>query len=195
MKNAALVLLLAILVAGCAEQQPPQPVVTPTVTPLVTPSETDQDLRELPPSPQWKPGDPVREMGDLRQSLVTPAVFEGDLRTLWPANAPCSADAQPPDARYDRAANRWLASRRAPGSHFCVALTRSGDPVNGGWYVYDFSLPIDRAGAALEISENAYLFAMDLGGTRMVFAFERLRMLEGAPTVYTRMPPGATGPP
>ena len=40
----------------------------PTVRAPVTPGTTNQDLRRLPRSPTWKPGDPVREVPDLRRS-------------------------------------------------------------------------------------------------------------------------------
>jgi len=184
MKNAAPALLLGILVVSCAPRQ------QPAVTPPVTPSESDQDLRELPQSPQWKPGDPVREMPDLRESPDVHA-FE----SLWSPSSPCRTGASPLSVLEDAAAKRRLLSRWAPGNHFCIAISRTADPVTGGWYLYEFSLPLDGAGSALEIAENAYVLRIDLGGARAVFAFDRMRMLEGAPAAYTRMPPGATGPP
>jgi hypothetical protein len=45
-----------------APQQPP--IVRAPVTPGVMP----KDLRNLPPSELWKPGDPIRNMPDLKES-------------------------------------------------------------------------------------------------------------------------------
>jgi hypothetical protein len=94
--RAALALLLAAgalaspLRAG--EQQPPQP----TVQPPVPPKETGKDLRKLPPSETPKPGEPVREVPDLKRTEMpskrgptVPEVLTSDLRRLpsltpWP---------------------------------------------------------------------------------------------------------------
>ena len=93
---AALGLLLAngsaasSLIVG--RPQPPQP----TVQPPVTPKETGKDLRKLPPSEPPKPGEPVREVPDLKRTEIpskrgpaVPEVLAGDLRRLpalepWP---------------------------------------------------------------------------------------------------------------
>ena len=214
------VALAVLLAAGAVAAQ--QPIVTPPVTP----SETDQDLRKLPRSQPWKPGDPVREVPDLRQSepgrtrrvtagsltfiaadgtfaienaqgiaLAGPVAFE----SLW-REGRCSTPAtQALAILRDEPAQRWLLGRWAPltpgsGFHYCVALSRTSDPVSGGWFLYDFALPMYRADASIEITHDAYALAIGLGGAQTVFAFDRTRMLEGAPAAHTRMPSPHDGP-
>ena len=243
-------LALAIVIGTTAllaqEKKPDQP----TVTPPVTPSETNQDLRKLPPAQPWKPGEPVREVPDLKQSppetaatsqAVAPLIFNADLHTLpvapqrpfakktragsltvstdegtfdiaegsksigrfrfqalWP-QGPCSSDGSPLTARHDASANRWLLARwaaPAPNSafHYCVAISRTADPVRGGWFLYDFRLPMYAASSSLEILPGQYLVVINLGGPQAAFAFERVRMLEGAPATVARTLPARDSP-
>ncbi|HYX25216.1 MAG TPA: hypothetical protein VFC23_13765, partial [Thermoanaerobaculia bacterium] len=101
--------------------------------------------------------------------------------------------------RYDRWAGRWLLSRWATpasgsGFHLCVGLSRTADPVAGGWYLYDLVLPMYRAGTALEPGAKAYSLVIAVGGARTVFTFDRNRMLAGAPVALTPTPPGKQPP-
>ena len=216
LSRTALALLFATRLAA-QETTTQQPVVTPPVTP----SETDLDLRKLPRSGPWKPGDPVREVPDLLQSepgrtrrvtagsltliasgstfavqstrgadLAGPVAFE----SLWREGRCALPSAHTLSVLYDESARRWLLARWAsltPGSafHYCIAVSRTSDPVAGGWLLYDFALPMYRADVSLEKTANLYSLSIGLGGAQTVFAFDRARMLEGAPAAYTRMPP------
>ncbi|HEV7240122.1 MAG TPA: hypothetical protein VGQ36_12860 [Thermoanaerobaculia bacterium] len=212
----AIVLLFATNLLIAQERKPAQP----NVTPPITPKESDQDLRKLPLSKPWKPGDPVREMPDLRQSGSEPRRVTGGPHTLivvngtftvqstrnvdpegpfafeslWTEDRCAASSTQELRVLYDERAKRWLLGRwasLAPDSafHYCVALSRTSDPVSGGWFLYDYPLPMYRAGSSIDATGDIYSLAIDLGGARVVFAFDRSRMLEGAPAAYTRMPP------
>ena len=258
--RSALVLLLAAGVLATPRITLAQQPSPPSVQPPVPPRETGQDLRRLPPSEPPKPGEPVREVPDLKRTEsvsahgpVKPEALAGDLRRL-PALAPWPRDAsvrivrpegsatggralhvmdgafavheaagarlagpfafeslwresaacregsdQLLTVRYERA-GRWLLSRWArpvPGSsfHLCVALTRTSDPVAGGWYLYDLPLPMYRAGAVLEPGAKAYSLVIDVGGAQVRFDFDRARMLAGAPVELIRTLPDGQRPP
>lgn len=111
--------------------------------------------------------------------------------SLWPAGAePCVVDVErPPVVQVDRAGERWLISRwfqpspdrRLP---LCVAVSRTADPVTGGWWLYDFALPIERE-APLEISGDGYRIASGDGARRLLISLDRAAMLAGKPSGFT----------
>jgi hypothetical protein len=177
------------------------------------------ELRRLPALAAWPPGETartVRPEGPVAGRFVFQAAdgafavqqVSGGPRTgpiafesLWRDSGACrEGSGQPLAVRYDRWAGRWLLSRwasPAPGSafHLCAALSRTSDPVAGGWYLYDLLLPMYRAGTALEPEANAYSLVIELGGARVPFLFDRARMLAGAPVELTRTPPAQRRPP
>ena len=99
-----------------------------------------------------------------------------------------------PIVRYDHLADRWLISQFAlpgPDLHQCVAISRTGDPVAGGWFLYDFPT-IDTASGAFVFPDypkigvwpDAYYMGTQRGfpnGGLDVWAFDRDRMLAGLP--------------
>ena len=99
-----------------------------------------------------------------------------------------------PIVRYDHLADRWLVSQFAlpgPDLHQCVAISRTGDPVAGGWFLYDFPT-IDTASGAFVFPDypkigvwpDAYYMGTQRGfpnGGLDVWAFDRDRMLAGLP--------------
>jgi hypothetical protein len=66
-----------------------------------------------------------------------------------------------------------------------MAISRSLDPVTGGWWLYDFALPIDQNRAPLELSDDAYRLSGQAGGKRVQIVFDRGAMLAGKPTGFT----------
>ena len=177
----------------------------------VAPEVLATDLREFPglaPLPQGAPMRIFRPEAASREALhvadgafavhkASGARLAGPLafESLWRNAGACrTGSGEALTVRYDQTANRWLLSRWAPPSagsafHLCVALSRSADPVAGGWYLYDFLLPIYRAGAGMEPGPKSYLLTLDLGGPQAVFAFDRDRILEGAPVEPDRVLP------
>src|SRR5829696_8241750 len=98
-----------------------------------------------------------------------------------------------PIVRYDHLADRWLISQFAlpgPDLHECIAISRTGDPVAGGWFLYDFP-SIDASGAfvfpdypKIGVWHDAYYMGSQRGfptGGLDVRAFDRQRMLAGLP--------------
>ena len=99
-----------------------------------------------------------------------------------------------PIVRYDHLADRWLISQFAlpgPDLHECIAISRTGDPVAGGWFLYDFPT-IDTATGGFVFPDypkigvwpDAYYMGSQRGfpnGGLDVWAFDRQRMLAGQP--------------
>ena len=111
-------------------------------------------------------------------------------RALWPATAPCGTVTGGGDqARYDHFAKRWVISRYADppnaSPRLCVAVSRTADPITGGWNLYDFTTDGVYPGAPkLALSVNGYAMAtfrgtVDAGSD--VWMFERTKMLAGIP--------------
>ena len=126
----------------------------------------------------------------LTQAIPLPALFA-------PLNTPCSTsiDGQP-NVVYDPLADRWLISQFAlPGGNQgffeCIAVSRSPDPVGGGWFLYAFPTTDGTTGnpvfpdyPKIAVWPDAYYMGTQRGfpgGGLDVWAYERDRMLVGAP--------------
>jgi hypothetical protein len=100
-----------------------------------------------------------------------------------------------PVVRYDHLADRWLISQfalpgGAQGLHECIAISRTPDPVSGGWFLYDFPTieastgnPVFPDYPKIGVWPDAYYMGTQRGfpnGGLDVWAFERNKMLVGA---------------
>lgn len=112
--------------------------------------------------------------------------------SLWPAGSePCGVDVESaPTIQLDRPAGRWLISRvfqpTADGKlPVCIALSRTADPVTGGWLLYDFALPISRSDGRLDLLNETYRLSGESGANRVHVALDRNAMLAGKPSGFT----------
>ena len=112
--------------------------------------------------------------------------------SLWSAAPePCGVDVESaPLIQIDRAAGRWLISRSfqptADGKiPVCLAISRTADPVTGGWLLYDFALPVSRSDGRLDVSQETYRLTAESGAKRGHVAFDRNAMLAGKPSGFT----------
>ncbi len=271
--------LLALSVVGLpagASDEEPLVIRGAEHGPPVTPFIVDVDVRDLPPPPPWRPGDPIRSIPmrfypppgtvpvpttkpgpdpllDL-QSAELPAAeetlsvelsaptrnFEGQgftsvnppdtvgdigpshyiqminsaggaLVKIWDKAEPvpnvlaafvldnlgagdCASGYGDPIAIYDRLADRWLLAEFASqGNHLCVYISRSGDPVAGGWYAYDFETPSfpDYPKYAAWATDadggtGSYVVTANDGGPG-VYALDRGAMLAGQSSTFQRL--------
>ncbi len=113
----------------------------------------------------------------------------------------CASGYGDPIVLYDRQADRWLLSEFATsGDHLCVYISKSGDPVSGGWYAYDFTTPTfpDYPKYAVWDTDanggpGSYVVTANDGGPG-VYALDRGAMLVGQPATLQRLSmPGLPG--
>ena len=204
---------LMIAVWACAASTPgSQGLVTPRVqdvdlrklppSPVWAPG---SPVREVPDLKRTDiPGQPVVTLGAHTLRVVDRSVvvlatdgrrIAGPLAfgSLWPPAAePCGVDVEwPPTISVDREADRWLIWRSfqpvAGGAvPFCIAVSRTSDPVAGGWWLYDFSLPPNKYDAQqLDISKEAYRLAGKAAERAVQIAFDRQAMLSGKPSSFS----------
>src|SRR3954447_25419926 len=129
---------------------------------------------------------------DKRGRAVVPLL---ELRSLLSDQTkPCFTSALgDPIVLYDRLAKRWLLSELAIEDltdgpfHLCVYVSRSSDPVRGGWYAYDFPTPrfpdYPKYGAwpdAYYVTTNESDQATS-APSPTVYALDRSAMLRGEP--------------
>ena len=109
--------------------------------------------------------------------------------------SPCSyLNSGDPVVVYDRFADRWLISDFAlPSSgpfYECIAVSQSGNPVSGGWWLYPVLISTNAINDYPKVGvwPDAYYFAFNMftepgdgwGGVQ-VWAMDRTKMLAGQP--------------
>ncbi len=111
----------------------------------------------------------------------------GPLKMADLATGDCTNTMGDPIILFDEQAKRWMITEFTNEStkKMCVLISKTEDPVAGGWYGYDFQAPefpdypkFGRMGDAYYISAN------ESGGS--VFAIERSQMLQGLPARMQR---------
>jgi hypothetical protein len=153
------------------------------------------------PATGWVPPDTVGDIGPnhyIQAVNISFAIYDRAGNTLVgpsPINAlftgfggPCeTTNNGDPIVRYDELADRWLVSQFAIGAHIqCVAISRTPDPVAGGWFRYAFPTAGSPDYPKIGVWPDGYYMGTQRGfsgsGTD-VYAFDRLRMLAGLPAV------------
>lgn len=99
---------------------------------------------------------------------------------------------------YDSIAGRWLLGEHSEDSRFlCVYVSKTGDPVTGGWSVYEF--PTAPSGSVMEdgftkfgVWPDAYYIGAyeqnpnPASSFPVLYALERASMLAGQPATFQR---------
>jgi len=151
------------------------------------------------PATGWVPPDTVGDIDPnhyIQAVNISFAIYDRAGNTLVgpsPINAlftgfggPCeTTNNGDPIVRYDELADRWLVSQFAIGAHIqCVAISRTADPVAGGWFRYAFPTVGTPDYPKIGVWPDGYYMGTQRGfpgsGTD-VYAFDRLRMLAGLP--------------
>jgi hypothetical protein len=115
------------------------------------------------------------------------------INSLWAGfGGPCETEnSGDPMIQYDHLADRWIISQFTlpAANHQCFAVSRTGDPVTGGWYLYDFATPNANDYPKLSVWPDGYYMSSQRGfpGSGLdVFAFDRASMLAGAPAGFVQ---------
>ncbi len=109
------------------------------------------------------------------------------LDSLWNAGGSCANGLGDPVVIYDDLADRWMLSEFASsGAHLCIYLSQTPDPVAGGWFLYDFTVPSFPDYPRYGVWPDAYYVSTFEGGVLGIFALDRTRMLTGAAAAFVR---------
>ena len=146
------------------------------------------------------PGDPVVEVGlnhvlygvnasggtqftvyDKSGALVAgPTAF----KSLATPGHRCATSMSDPIIMFDRMANRWFMLEMGGSSStpaLCTYVSKTSDPVSGGWWFYGYSTPSVPDYPHCGIWNNAYVCGDNEGNAQVsVYAFDRANMLNGA---------------
>ncbi|MCC7247331.1 MAG: hypothetical protein IT473_01780, partial [Lysobacter sp.] len=147
------------------------------------------------PNTGVSPGDPVVEVGAnhviyaVNGTSTTFKVYNksGTLLagptsfgSLAPAGTACAADGGDPIVLWDRQAGRWF-MLVLDSSNLCAYVSKTSDPVTGGWWAYNFSTPSLPDYPHCGVWDNAYVCGDNEGGAQQsLYAFDRANMLNGA---------------
>jgi hypothetical protein len=174
------------------------PAASGTFSPLLV------DIDGIPYGGTWPP-DPVGDVGPGHYIQMTNhakgsrfAVYDkagrllagpSILRRLADPDSFCVFAAGDPIVVYDEAADRWLMSETATfvvGTALCVYVSRTPDPVTGGWLLYEFLTPSFPDFAKLAVWSDAYYVTSNEAFGPTVYALERDAMLAGVPARILR---------
>jgi PKD repeat protein len=147
------------------------------------------------PNTGVSPGDPVVEVGAnhviyaVNGSSTTFKVYDkaGTLLagptsfgSLAPAGSACAADGGDPIVLWDRQASRWF-MLVLDSSNICTYVSKTSDPVTGGWWAYNYSTPSLPDYPHCGVWGDAYVCGDNEGGAQQsLYAFDRANMLNGA---------------
>ena len=147
------------------------------------------------PNTGVSPGDPVVEVGAnhviyaVNGTTTTFKIYNkaGTLvsgptsfGSLAPAGNSCSSDRGDPLVHYDRQAGRWF-MLTMDDAGFCTFVSKTSDPVSGGWWFYGYSAPRLPDYPHCGVWNDAYVCASNEGNAQVaVYAFDRANMLTGA---------------
>ncbi len=93
----------------------------------------------------------------------------------------CAGGLGDPIVLYDRLADRWMLSEfSGGGNRMCVYVSKTSNPVSGGWYNYDFQAPSFPDYPKYGVWSDAYYVSSN-ENVPAAYAFDRTNMLAGNP--------------
>lgn len=102
------------------------------------------------------------------------------MQGLAGVNSDCATGAGDPVVLYDEMAGRWLLSEFSDfGNKLCVYISISGDPVQGGWYAYEFEAPSFPDYPKFSVWHDGYYVGTNEYPSPALYVFDRQSMLLG----------------
>ncbi len=102
------------------------------------------------------------------------------LDTLPGVPAPCNAGLGDPVVLYDPLADRWVLSEfSSSGNRMCVYVSKTPDPITGGWWMYNTQAPTFPDYPKYGVWPDAY-YVTSNESDNGVYAMDRANMLTGA---------------
>lgn len=105
------------------------------------------------------------------------------LNLLGTAN--CASGLGDPVVVYDSFAGRWVLSQIGSGNRLCVFVSKTGDPITGGWWAYSFTAPGLPDYPKYAVWSDAYVVTTN-EGVAAIYAMDRAKMLSGLPATAQR---------
>jgi hypothetical protein len=108
------------------------------------------------------------------------------LDTLAMGAPPCFAGLGDTVVAYDALADRWLLSELSNvASALCVYVSKTPNPLSGGWWLYPFPTPEFPDYPKYSVWPDAYYVTTNESGPA-AYALDRVRMLQGQPATFQR---------
>lgn len=100
----------------------------------------------------------------------------------------CAVGLGDPIVLYDQLVDRWMISEFSGFANaLCVYISKTADPIAGGWYNYEFVTPDFPDYPKYSVWTDAYYVTTNEGGGSPIYALERSQMLAGSPATLQRM--------
>ncbi len=110
------------------------------------------------------------------------------LDTLAMGVPPCSSGGGDTVVVYDGLADRWVLSELAHMMNaVCVYVSKTSNPVSGGWWLYPFATPEFPDYPKYSVWPDAYYVTTNESGPA-AYALDRARMLQGQPAHLPAFP-------
>ncbi len=112
--------------------------------------------------------------------LTGPTAFS----SLAPTGDGCKSSVSDPIVLFDRLAGRWFLLEMGGSSSvpkMCVYVSKSENPVSGGWWFYGFATPTQNDYPHCGVWDNAYVCTDNEGNANVTaYAYDRVNMLLGS---------------
>ena len=110
------------------------------------------------------------------------------LSALWVGSDACTVGFGDGIVLFDQLASRWFMAEFADqsrGNHLCVYVSKTSNPVTGGWLNYDFTVGEFPDYPKYAVWPDAYYVSTNESAPA-AYALDRTQMLAGLPATYQR---------